>query len=180
LFVAFRPRILYRSDGVLSTYAAVSVNNLSVAKEDAMSEAQATKTPRHLWIVGIVALLWNLMGAYDYVMTETKNEAYMSKFTPEQLEFFYGFPVWLIAFWAIAVWGGVLGAVFLLMRKKLAVPTLLVSFLCMVVTAIHNYVFAGAAEIVGGMGLFFSVVIFVVALALVIYARSMAKRGVLV
>ncbi len=145
-----------------------------------MSEAQATKTPRHLWIVGIAALLWNLFGAMDYIMTETRNEAYMAKFTPEQLEFFYGFPSWLIAFWAVAVWGGVLGAVLLLMRKKLAVPILLVSLLCMVVTAVHNYGFAGGVDIVGGGGFLFSVVIFVVALALVIYARGMARRGVLV
>jgi len=145
-----------------------------------MSETQATTTPRHLWIVGIVALLWNLLGAMDYVMTKTKNDAYMSQFTPEQLEFFYSFPVWLVAFWAIAVWGAVLGAVLLLMRKKLAMPVLLVSFLCMAVTAIHNYGFAGASDIVGGTGLFFSVVIFVVALALVLYARSMTRKGVLV
>ena len=62
----------------------------------------------------------------------------------------------------------------------LAVPVLVVSLLCMVVTAIHNYGFAGGADIVGGVGLFFSAVIFVVALALVIYARSMARKGVLV
>jgi hypothetical protein len=145
-----------------------------------MSEAQATPTPRHLWIVGIVALLWSLLGAMDYIMTETRNEAYMSQFTPEQLEFFYSFPAWLVAFWAIAVWGAVLGAVLLLMRRKLAVPVLVVSFLSMVVTSIHNYGFAGGADIVGGFGLFFSAVIFVVALALVIYARSMARKGVLV
>jgi len=144
-----------------------------------MSEAQATKTPRHLWIVGIVALLWNLMGAVDYVMTQTKNEAYMSQFSPEQLEFYYGFPAWLVAFWALAVWGGVIGAVLLLMRKKLAFPVLVVSFLSMVVTSIHNYGFAGGADVASGMEQLFSVIIFVVALALVIYARSMAKKGVL-
>jgi len=145
-----------------------------------MSETKAPATPRHLWIVGIVALLWNLLGAMDYVMTEMRIEAYMGQFTSEQLEFFYGFPAWLIAFWAIAVWGGVLGTVLLLMRKKLAVPVLLVSLLCMVVTAVHNYGFAGGVDIVGGVGFLFSVVIFVVALALVIYARGMARRGVLV
>ena len=104
----------------------------------------------------------------------------MAKFTPEQLEFFYGFPAWLVAFWAIAVWGGVLGVVLLLVRKKLAVPVLVVSFLCMVVTTIHNYGVAGAADIVGSTGLLFSAIIFVVAFALIIYARAMAKKGVLV
>ena len=63
-----------------------------------MTEAETSArpdTPWHLWLIGIVGTLWNLMGAYDYLMTQTENEAYMSSFTPEQLEFFYGFPAWL-------------------------------------------------------------------------------------
>ena len=63
--------------------------------EDLVSEtpdAGTHITPRHVWVVGGIALLWNAFGAMDYVMTQTKNEAYMSSFTPEQLEFFSGFP----------------------------------------------------------------------------------------
>ena len=144
-----------------------------------MTEAQASSTPKHLWIVGILALLWNLMGAYDYLMTETKNEAYMSKFTPEQLEFFYGFPAWLVVFWAIAVWGSVAGSVLLLMRRKSAVPVFIASFVSMIVTLIHNYGFAGAADITGATGTIFSVIIFVVALGLILYSRNLAGKGVL-
>lgn len=144
-----------------------------------MAEEKTTKTPRHLWIIGVVALLWNLIGAMDYLMTQTENEAYMGQFTQEQLEFFYGFPAWLVAFWALAVWGGVLGSILLLMRKKLAFPVFLVSFVCMLVTTIHNYVIAGAADIVGGSGIFFSAVIFIVALVLVVYSRRMTNKGVL-
>jgi hypothetical protein len=144
-----------------------------------MSEAQTTKTPLHFWIVGILALLWNLLGAMDYVMTETKNQAYLSQFSPEQLDFFYNLPAWFVAFWAIAVWGAVLGSVLLLMRRRLTVTVWVVSFISMVVTMIYNYGFAGAADIVGGMGTVFSVVIFVVALALILYARRMVRKGVL-
>ena len=60
-----------------------------------MAEANATNvqsTPWHLWVVGVFALLWSAMGAMDYVMTQTRNEAYMSAFTPEQLDFFYAIP----------------------------------------------------------------------------------------
>ena len=72
-----------------------------------MSEIQSsesTKAPWHLWVIGVLTLLWNAMGAFDYLMTQTQNEAYMSEFTPEQLEFFYNFPTWMVAFWALAVW----------------------------------------------------------------------------
>ena len=148
-----------------------------------MSEDQATSTPRapwHLWVVGALAVLWNAMGAFDYVMTETRNEGYISRFTAEQLEYFYGFPAWVVAFWAIAVWGGVLGAVLLLLRKKLAAGVFLVSFLAMVVTTIYNFGLSDGLEVMGGAGpLVFSALIFLFALLLYLYARAMKNRGVL-
>ncbi|RMH11917.1 MAG: hypothetical protein D6701_14310 [Gemmatimonadetes bacterium] len=119
------------------------------------------------------------MGAFDYLMTQTQNESYMSRFTPEQLEFFYGFPTWLVAFWALAVWGGLAGVVLLLLRKRQAAPVLLVSFACMVVTAIHNFGFANGLEVMGAAGAGFSVAIFFIALGLWYYARTMVQRGVL-
>lgn len=148
-----------------------------------MTDLYATgpqRRPWHLWVVGIIATLWSAMGAMDYLMTQTRNEAYMSQFTPEQLEFFYGFPAWLTAFWAIAVWGGVLGGVLLLLRRRLAFPAFLLSFLSMLVTTIHNYGFSNGLEIMGdGMSLMFSALIFVIALLLVLYARAMSRRQVL-
>lgn len=139
----------------------------------------ARRAPLHLWVVGSLALLWNAFGAFDYLMTQTGNEAYMSQFTADQLEYFYGFPAWVVAFWALAVWGGVLGAGLLLLRKRLAAPVLLVSFLSMVVTSIHNFLLTDGAEVMGTAGVAFTAVIFVAALGLWLYARAMARRDVL-
>ena len=63
-----------------------------------MSDSEQNETveiPKHLWVIGAVTVLWNSMGAMDFVMTQTKNESYMAAFTPEQLEFFYGLPTWV-------------------------------------------------------------------------------------
>lgn len=148
-----------------------------------MSELQASnnvKTPTHIWVVGVLGLLWSAMGAMDYVMTQTRNESYMSAFTPEQLEFFYGLPVWVVAAWAIGVWGGVIGAVLILLRKALAVWVFLASLVGVIVTTFHNYVLSNGMEISGDLfSLIFTAVIFVIALALYLYARAMQKRGVL-
>ena len=143
-------------------------------------ESTATRsTPWHLWVIGVLALLWNGMGAFDYVMTETQNEGYMSRFTPEQLDFFYGFPAWLVALWAIAVWGGVVAALLLLLRKRFAVETFLVALVAMVITTIRNYVFADGLAVSGGFALVFAIIIFVFSLLLYLYARAMRKKGVL-
>lgn len=152
-------------------------------QEWVMSQDQATstgRTPWHLWVVGVLALLWNAVGAFDYLMTETHNEGYMGQYTPEQLEFFYGFPAWVVGFWAIAVWGGLLGAVLLLLRKKLAPGVFLVSFLAMVVTSIHNFVLSNGLEIMASpIELAFPAMIFVFALLLYLYANTMKNRGAL-
>ena len=146
-----------------------------------MEQAATTAQPRpwHLWVVGILGVLWDSVGAFDYLMTQTQNESYMSQFTAEQLEFFYGFPTWVVAFWALAVWGGLLGTILLLLRKSLAAPVLLGSLLAMVVTSIHNYALSNGLEVAGGAGVAFSGLIFLVALGLWLYARAMSRRGVL-
>ena len=148
-----------------------------------MSESGAAEvgtTPRHLWVVGIISLLWNAMGAMDYVMTQTKNESYMSAFTPEQLDFFYGLPDWVVAAWAIAVWGGVVGSILLLLRKSVAVWVFLASFIAMLITTFQNYVLSDGMKVIGDtFTLVFSAVIFLAALGLYLYAKTMQQRGVL-
>jgi hypothetical protein len=138
------------------------------------------KTPWHLWVIGIVGTLWSAMGAMDYVMTKLRVEDYMAAFTPEQLEFFYGFPIWVNAAWAIAVWGGVIGCLLLLLRKSFAVGVLLASFVAMAITAFHNFVLSNGMEVVGDtFSLVFSAAIFLVGLGLYFYARAMRSKGVL-
>ena len=141
--------------------------------------SNAANAPKHLWIVGIVTLLWNLMGAYDYLMTQTRNEAYMGKFEQAQLDYFYSFPTWVEASWALAVWGGVLGCILLLMRKGWAVKVFLMSFLCMVITAVYNFGLSNGWEVMGPTGLIFTLLIFIVALGLWLYSRGLHGRGVL-
>lgn len=144
-----------------------------------METIGAAKTPWHLWIVGAVMLLWNAIGAADYVMTQIKYEPYMSQFTAEQLEYFYGFPAWVDAAWAVAVWSGVIGALLLLLRKKQAVPVFAVSLGAMMLTSIHNFLLSGGAALMGTEAVIFSAVIFVIAVWLLLYARGLAGRGVL-
>lgn len=137
------------------------------------------RTPLNLWVVGGLALVWNSVGAFDYLMTQTQNEGYMGQFTPEQLEYFYGFPSWLVAFWAVAVWGGVAGSVLLLLRNRAAAPVFVVSLASMVVTSVHNFLLTDGMEVMGATGATFSAVILLVAVALVVYARRMTRKGVL-
>ena len=137
------------------------------------------KTPVHLWIVGIVTLLWNAMGAYDYLATQLKLESYMSQFTAEQLDYFYGFPVWMVAAWAIAIWASLFGSLSLLLRKVWAVWLFAAAIAGMAVSTVFNFVLSNGLEIMGTTGAVFTAVIWLIALLVFFYARAMAGRRVL-
>lgn len=137
-------------------------------------------TPWHLWLIGLLALLWNGFGAFDYVMTETRNASYMSSFTPQQLAYFYSFPAWAVATWALSVWFGVIGSILLLLHMRVAVPVFAISLAAMVPTFFHNYVLTDGLAIMGGASaLGFTAVIFIVGVALLIYSRNLARKGIL-
>ena len=139
------------------------------------------KAPRHLWIVGIASLVWNAGGAFDYYMTQTRNQAYMGEFTPEQLEYFYSYPTWTVAAWAVGVWLAVAGSVLLLLSSATAIWAFVLSFLGLVLTSVYSF---GLAEVsmtavVGTEAAVFMAAIAVVSLFLIWYARRMKIAGVL-
>jgi hypothetical protein len=138
-----------------------------------------SRTPVHLWIVGVLALLWSLMGAFDYLATQLRLEFYMSQFTEQQLDYFYGFPAWAVAGWAIAVWAGLAGAVGLMCRRKWSVWAFAVSLAGMMVSSIYTLVLSRGTEMMGAGGTVFTVVVWAFSIFLLLYARAMATRRIL-
>lgn len=136
-------------------------------------------TPKHLWVVGVLALLWNLVGVFDYLATQLEFESYMSQFTQEQLDYFYGFPAWATSAWAFAVWGSLLGSIGLLMRRRWAVWAFGIALAGLVFSTIYSFVLSNGAEMMGSGGTVFTLVIFVIAIFLFVYARKQAAAGVL-
>lgn len=87
--------------------------------------------PFSFWVVAGLSLLWNLFGSYDYLMTRTRNEAYLSAMGDPKavLAWIDSFPLWLQVCWGMGVWGAVAGSVLLLARSRFAVPAFLISLI---------------------------------------------------
>jgi len=133
----------------------------------------------HLWIVGILSLLWNAMGAFDYLASHLKLDFYMSQFTQAQLDYFYGFPAWATSGWALGVWGALLGSLGLLLRKAWSVWAFAVSLLGLAISSLYNLVLSDGMEIMGSGGAIFTAVIWIVAILLLVYSRRQIRSGVL-
>jgi hypothetical protein len=137
--------------------------------------------PWHLWVVGIVSLLWNGYGAYDYLMSKTQGEAYYRQLgaTDAQIAFMNGYPMWMQVVWAIGIWGGVLGAVLLLLRTRYALHAFVASLAAFVVSLVYTYALSDGGQIQGQTGMIMSGLILISCLAFAWYAWTMTKRGVL-
>jgi hypothetical protein len=85
------------------------------------------------WIIVAAGLFWNLMGCLNYVFqTNPENVAQM----PEVYQvIIMGRPAWATAAFAIAVFGGAVGCILLLMRNRMALAILALSFAGIIGTA---------------------------------------------
>ena len=138
------------------------------------------RTPAHLWVVGGLATLWNAFGAFDYIMTQTRNEAYLAGFTPEQRAYFDSFPAWMEAAWACGVWGALAGSLLLLARSRHAVPAFGISLAGLLVSTIYQFGIADMPEsLTSGVLMAMNIVIWAVAILLFAYAWRMRAKGVL-
>lgn len=144
-----------------------------------MTEATAARTPIHFWIVAVLAVLWNAVGAFDFLATQLQMESYMSAFSEEQLAFFYGIPAWALVTWGIATWGALFGSLAMLVRLRWAWHLFVLSLVAMLATSFQNFVLSNGAEIMGTGGMIFSGVIVAIGIFLVFYSRAMLQRGVL-
>ncbi len=135
--------------------------------------------PWHLWMIGLLGVAWNGFGAFDYIMTETRNAAYMAAFPPEQLAYFYGFPLWATAGWALGVWGGVAGALLLLLRSHWAVLAFAISLFGLAIATLYQMAAPVPASLRTAEALAMTGAIWLIALLLLWYALGMRGRGVL-
>ena len=142
---------------------------------------EVRKTPVHLWIVGVVSLLWNAVGAFDYTMTKMQNPEYLAAFTPEQQAWFASFPLWANIGWALGVWGSVLGSLLLLARSRHAVSAFAVSLVGLAISCIYQFGvhYGDLMRLFGTFPMIFTAIIWVILIALYLYARKQAAAGVL-
>jgi len=146
-----------------------------------MASVQPVRAPTHLWVVGILSLLWNAFGGYDYTMTELRDPTYLGSmgFGPEEIAYLDAFPAWAVAAWAIGVWASVVGSVLLLLRSRHAATAFLVSLAGALASFAYQFASDKPASLASGLPMIMPVVILILIGAQWYYARRQVAAGVL-
>ncbi|PVM91925.1 hypothetical protein DDF67_06405 [Caulobacter endophyticus] len=139
------------------------------------------KTPWHLWLVGVVAVLFNAIGVFDFTMSMIQGEAYMAAagMTPEQIAHYREMPAWMTLVWAIGVLGAFGASALVLLRRKLAFPVFAVSLAAFLVSLLYTYALTDGGKVMGQQMAITSAVIAALLAFFTWYAWAMGRRGVL-
>jgi hypothetical protein len=129
------------------------------------------------WIIAISALIWNLMGVMAYLDQAYTTDEAKALLTEAKKVLYDNVPIWVTAAFAIAVFGGVLASIALLMRKQIAKTLFLVSLIGMLVQMVYNFFISGAIDDYGPAEIIMSTMVIVIGVYLYLFSKKSIING---
>ncbi|WP_290627345.1 hypothetical protein [Altibacter sp.] len=136
-----------------------------------------TKPNTGFWIIAIIALIWNCMGVFQFLSMSLMKEELQQAMTVEQIALVDSLPSWYTAVFATAVFGGLLGSLFLLIRKRWAIPMFLISLVAVLVQMLYWLLATAAMDVYGTGAVVMPLLVIIVAIFLYYYSKGAAQKG---
>ena len=135
------------------------------------------KAPKWFLALAVVALLWNLLGCLAFFADLQLSPQDIAKLSPEQQTLYNARAAWALAATALAVFGGAIGCIGLLLRKKWAFIVLLLSLVGIVVQDFGLFVLVNGAALAGTVVVVLQALVLAIAVGLVWLSRRAISRG---
>lgn len=142
-------------------------------------DAKSMKVPASVWVVGGLALVWNLVGVAAFAMQLGLPAEALEAMPPDRRAIHEATPAWLYVFYGVATIGGVIGSLGLLLRRRWAVPVYFVALVALVLQVLASYAATPAWSVGGAASLGFPLLLIAIASALWLFARRLSARRIL-
>lgn len=142
-------------------------------------KADLKKPPTWFWVVSIAALLWNLMGVMAYLADAFMTAEALAQLSQEQQNLYEARPAWVTAAFAIAVWGGLLGSIALLLRKAWALTLFVISLIGVLAQNLYQFFLSNTFEVLGSAAMAFPILIISSSILLVVFSKWAKKNAFL-
>ena len=144
--------------------------------EAAIAAAAVPRTPWHLWVIGVLSLLWNAAGAWTIMSAQSGAPMDMDA---NEIAYYAAQAPWVVAVVDVVLISASLAAIALLLRHRWAVHLFALSIAGIVVTSAYE-IAQGTAPLLHDQGwLILACVTDGLAIAQLLYAAAMRRRGVL-
>lgn len=134
-----------------------------------MATAAPAAPPAWFRIVALLAVLWNAFGLFQYLSTVGLFGDPMAGMTDAQRAAAESIPAAITGAFAIGTLAGLIGSVGLLLRRRWALPLLVLSLLALIALEGWIVFLSGALELFGGIALPATIVVVAALLAWLAY-----------
>jgi hypothetical protein len=134
---------------------------------------------RPIWftVVIAIALVWNVLGLLAVLADLRLSAADIAALSAQQQALYKARPLWSVGASIVAVVGGTLGCLALLLRKRAAFLLLYASLLGVVLQDIGIFIVAGAGRVANPIPFMLQGLVLVISVGLIFLAHHAASRG---
>jgi len=127
----------------------------------------------------LLLLLWNLLGCAMFVMQSTQDLEALARTDPLQAQIWRAMPPWAWIAYLVAVGAGLLGAIALVLRNRFAVPLAVICLAAVLIQFGWTFFGTDLLALRGASTFVLPGIIIAIAIAQLVYARQLARCGVL-
>ncbi|WP_432410964.1 hypothetical protein [Rasiella sp. SM2506] len=135
------------------------------------------KPPTSFWVITILALLWNLIGIFQFFSATILLEAVVAALPQEQADLYTGMPTWYLVIFGIAVFSGVLACITMLLRKKVTVGLFGISLLTVLVSQGYWLFGTEVMTVLGMTAAIMPLVVITISIFLYFYSKGASRNG---
>ncbi len=129
------------------------------------------------WVISIIALLWYLMDMSAFFIRISISDETLLVMSENRRQQIQNIPLWVNFVFAFEVFGGALGSVGLLLRKKWALALFVISLLGVLAQTTYLYFLSNSIALMGWMVIVMPLVSIVIGSGLIVHARSSVSKG---
>ena len=127
------------------------------------------------WLISTLALIWNLIGVFNYLTQAFMTDEILASLPLDQQLMYQEVPAWVTAAFAVAVFSGTIGAVLMLLKKKIATTFFILSFIGIISQMSYGLLINENTDSYGPMGLLMPLMIISIGGYLIWYSKKAAE-----
>ena len=135
------------------------------------------KPPTSFWIVAVLAVIWNIMGVYQYYLGTFELESFRDMVSAEEFAIVEAMPAWYGIVFAIAVFSGLVASILLLARKKFAVPLFAISLITVLIIEFYWLLGTEIIAVSGPKVAIMPIIVIAIAIFLYFYSKGAKQKA---
>ncbi|CAM4205627.1 hypothetical protein [Pseudoalteromonas ostreae] len=133
--------------------------------------------PSWLKSIAWATLVWNLLGVIAFIMQLLMTPEMISKLPADQQAAYSNTPLWSTLAFAVAVFSGTLGCVFLLLKNAIAQVCFTLSLIAIFIQQFYNFIVINSIELLGASAVFMPLLVIIIAVLLLQLSHRGKQQG---